>query len=176
MPKVAAKDDVSAKIVKLKDTDGKTWAEISEAVDKPMGKCMFLYEQATVTPKTKISGKTEEDLKANIAKARESGLSWGVISARSGKSEGYCKTAFQEITGESPKGNRIGKGGRYPDGEGGGAKKATGAVKKATGAKKAAGAVKKATKKAAKKTAKKAGGAVKSAAVKKAVKKAAKSE
>lgn len=174
MPKTAkTEDQISERIVKLKDVDGKTWAEISEAVGKPMGKCMFLYEVASVTPKTRITAKTEEELDAKIAKAREDGLSWGVIAARSGKSEGYCKAAFSRISGESAKGHRIGKGGRFPDGEGGtpkepGAKKASGAVKKASKAK----PVKKVAKKAL--AAKKTAGAVKSAAVKKAAKKTAK--
>lgn len=149
----------AARIVTLKDKDGKTWAEISDIMGMAQGKCMFLYEQAIVTPETRITGRTEDELKKKIAKERQNGVSWGVLAARSGKSEGYCKKAFQEVTGEEPLGHRIGKGGRYPSGRA--PAKAKGATKKA--AKKVSSAVKKAAKqapakavKATKKTAKKA--------------------
>lgn len=172
MPKPKTADDKSARIVSLKES-GKTWAEISNAVGLPQGKCMFLYEAATVTPKNKITAKSEEDLKKKIAAARGEGLSWGVISARSGKSEGYCRAAFTEVTGEAASGNRIGKGGRYPGADGAAkpvkkaaAKKATKSVKKAAAPAPAKKAVKKAL------ATKKATGAVKKAAAKKAVKKA----
>ncbi len=166
MPKAVKADNGAGqaeRIVKMKDTDGKTWAEISDAVGIAQGKCMSLYEQHNVTPKTKITAKTEDELRQKIAQARTDGLSWGIISARSGKSEGFCKKAFQEITGENPRGHRIGKGGRYPDGEAPEGKpvKVKGAIKKG-GAKpeKVSGAVKKAKvekpiKKVGKKVAKK---------------------
>lgn len=165
MPKKATDKD-SERIVKLKES-GKTWAEISDAVSLPQGTCMFLYEEATVTPATKITAKNEEDLRKKIAKARSDGMSWGKIAARSGKSEGYCKKAYEDITGKSARGDRIGKGGRFPSGAERPAK-AAGAVKKATGPRKATGAVKKATGK--KVAAKKVAG--KKVAAKKAAKKA----
>lgn len=146
MVKAASTSDVGTKIVKLKDDQGKTWGEISEAVGLPTGKCMFEYEKATVKPSTRITGKTDAELNKAIAKARNEGMSWGRIAARSGKSEGFCKSAFKEVTGEEARGHRIGKGGRFPDGDA--PAKAKGAVKAGGAAKKATGAVKKAAKKA----------------------------
>lgn len=158
MPKAPAKSD-GEKIVALKEA-GKTWGEISESVGLPQGKCMYLYEVETVSPKTRIAAKTEEELKAKIAEGRNEGLSWGVLSARSGKSEGYCKKAYEEITGQEALGNRIGKGGRYP----GGVTPEMSTNKKT--AAKAKGVAKKAAKKAP--PAKKTAAAKKSAPAKKA--------
>lgn len=159
MVKAATPGDPGARIVKLKDTDGKTWGEIADTIGVPQGKAIFLYEQATVTPRTKITAKDEGELKRKIAAARNEGMSWGRIAARSGRSEGFCKAAFKEVTGEDARGHRIGKGGRFPDGEApeGTPKKATGAAAKASkavkkAAKKAPPTKKSAAKKVAKKT------------------------
>jgi hypothetical protein len=151
----ASKEEIGAKIVKMRDQQNKNWSEVSEAVGLAPGKCMYLYDVATVTPATKIKGKTEEDLKKNVAKARNAGLSWGTISARAGKSEGWCRAAFEEVTGELARGNRIGKGGRHP--EDSDPAKAAKKAKVQKPAKKTAKAVKKAAKAApVKKAAKKA--------------------
>lgn len=167
MPTPKSKD-VGDQIVALKE-QGKTWGEISEHVSLPQGKAMFLYEQKTVTPKSRITAKTEDELKQKIAQARTEGQSWGKISARSGKSEGYCKKAFEEVTGNEALGNRIGKGGRYP---GSGPQMATGATKKAAG--KSRGVVKSSKKTGpAKKAVAKKGTAAKKAPAKKTAKKTA---
>jgi len=151
-----AKDDKTQgdKVVKMREA-GKNWAEISETLSIRPGLAMYLFEKATVTSKNKIKGKDEAELKKNIAAARDNqNLSWGTISARSGKSEGYCRSAYQEITGVESRGTRIGKGGRFPSENGAApAKKAAKTVK----APKASKAVKKAAKAApVKKAAKKA--------------------
>jgi AraC-like DNA-binding protein len=154
MPKKST-DSQGERIVKLRDVDGKTWAEISEIIGERPNKCMWLYEEAAVTPKTRITAKTEDELRQKIADARANGVSWGKIAARSGKSEGYCKKAFEDLTGEAARGHRIGKGGRFPAEMAVGARKAVGATKKAA-AKKASKTVKKAAAKApAKKATKK---------------------
>jgi len=159
------------KIVSLRNKES-TWADIAEAVDLPQGKCMFLYDQATVSSSERITGKTEDDLKRKIAKGRQEGLSWGVLSARSGKSEGYCRKAFEEVTNESARGSRVGKGGRYPEGEA--PAKAAKSTKKA--AKKTAKASKTVKKASGKAPAKKATKATKAMKAKKSTKKTSKKE
>lgn len=151
MPKRTT-DGVADKIVQLKDS-GKTWAQVAEQVNLPQGKAMFQYYVATVTPKTRITGKNDAELDRKIADARTEGLSWGQIAARSGKSEGYCRKAYEEVTGNAALGDRsAGKGGRFPGASNGAA------TKKAPAKKAAAKAVKKATaKKPAKAVAKRRG-------------------
>lgn len=108
--------EVDPKLIKeLREDDDLSWADIAEQVDLPAGKCMYLYEVATTTPKTKISGRTEEELKRAIVSARDDdNLSWGIISARSGRPEGWVRRVYEEITGTLSRGLRVGKGGRYP--------------------------------------------------------------
>jgi len=104
-------------IVKLRDEDEKKWDDITTELDVAQGKAMYLYLQAHVAPKDRIKAKTDEDMAAAIVKARDEDLlSWAQISVRSGVVEGRCHRLYEQATGESTLGNRIGKGGRYPDG------------------------------------------------------------
>lgn len=50
---------------------------------------------------------------AMIARLREAGESWGLISVRFNEPESRTRKAFAEATGMDSKGLRIGKGGRY---------------------------------------------------------------
>ena len=141
--------EVGEQIVDLRDNQGLGWAEISEQLGIGQGKAMLLHMYASVAEEDRITANNDEQLAKKIAKARESGLSWGQIMARTGLGEGKCRSLFESATGESSLGNRIGKGGRYPsDAERPApAKKAAtakkGAGKKAAPAKKAAAATKK---------------------------------
>lgn len=108
--------EVTEQIVELRNEGGK-WEEIAATVGLSTGKTMLLYMQATVRPKDRIKGKTDEELAAAIVSARdEDQLSWGQIMVRSGLPETRCRKIYEETTGTSTRGNRIGKGGRYPDG------------------------------------------------------------
>ena len=136
MPKNVEFDSkVSDKIVALRDDEGKKWDEVSEAVNMPVGKCMLVYNYAKVPKKDRIKNATAEDI---VRLRDKETLSWGVISARTGYPEGSCRSMYEEKTGRSTKGNRIGKGGRYPDGEDKPAK--TASAKKASGTTKKGGA------------------------------------
>ena len=133
MPKTVEFDaDISQQIVGLRN-DGSKWDEISQAVGMPPGKCMLIFDFATVAKKDKIKDATPADVK----RLRDGeNLSWGMISARTSYPESACRSMYEEATGNSTKGNRIGKGGRYPNG--------TSAPKKVAVAKKGAAPAKKA--------------------------------
>jgi hypothetical protein len=114
MPKTLEFDqDTSQQIVSMRN-DGSKWDEISRAVSMPPGKAMLLFYHATVKPKDKIKSATGKD----VAALRDGqSLSWGEISARTGYPESSARSMYEEETGNSTKGNRIGKGGRYPNGQ-----------------------------------------------------------
>lgn len=133
MPKTLEfEKDVSDQIVSMRN-DGAKWDEISTAVDHPSGKCMLIYAHATVRPKDKVKEATPEQV---AAMRDDETLSWGVISARTGYPESSLRGMYEEATGKSTKGNRIGKGGRHPGTPNGTAKKST--AKKSTAKKKPA--------------------------------------
>lgn len=139
---------LGARIVRMRDKDEVSWADMASELEMSAGKVMFIYLQMTEDP---VTG-TEAKVNKAIVSMRNKGASWGVISARTGFTEGYCRRVFEEDSGESSRGHRVGKGGRYPAGEGP-AGDAKPKPKKAP----AKGAAKKAAKKApAKKAAKKA--------------------
>ena len=94
-----------------------SWDEISDKMSKSVGNCMLLFEEATLRPKDKIKAKTDEELSEKIAAARAEGLSWGKIMVRTGLGESRCRTLWEQASGESSMGNRVGKGGRYPAGK-----------------------------------------------------------
>ena len=136
MPKQVEFDQELMDQIKSLREDGQKWDEISNTVGMPAGKCMLIHSFATVAKKDRIKDATGEQ----IAKLRdEDALSWADISARTGYPHTACRTLYEEHTGSSTLGNRVGRGGRHPgDGGGGGgkrpAKKAaakTGAAKKA---------------------------------------------
>lgn len=114
--RAAEREELRNKVRSLRE-DGTKWEEIATTLGMSTGKAMLLYMEATTRPKDRIKGKTDEELGAAIVEARdEQLLSWGQISARSGLPETRCRKLYEEATGKSTRGNRIGKGGRYPDG------------------------------------------------------------
>ena len=124
-------DEALAKeIKKLRDSKPKkTWAEVSDKVGEPVARCMLLYEFADVKPSERISG-SEAEVGRQIVKARDKEKqSWARIMARTGQTEGFCRRAYEEATGKSTKGHRIGKGGRYPDSTGSRPRKTSGKAK-----------------------------------------------
>jgi hypothetical protein len=163
--------DLQKQVVRMRDKEEKPWHEIAGETGESAGKCMLAYEMAHLPASEKVTAKTDAAMAKEIVRLRDKqGLSWGSIVARTDIPESRLRSIYEATTGQSTKGNRIGKGGRHPgDGGGGGGRKATGATKKVRAPKKApakkAPAAKKATKKAApvKKAAKKASGSRKAA-------------
>lgn len=114
--RLAARAELGETIVELRE-GGAKWEEIAGEVGTSTGRAMLIYFEATVKPKDKIKGANDEELGEKIAAARdEDKLSWGQIMARTGLSETKCRKLYEEATGNSTRGHRIGKGGRYPDG------------------------------------------------------------
>lgn len=146
--KTAAEETPGDKIVRLRDEEEQSWADISEEMGIGQGRCMFLYMQANVKPSDRIKFDDDDDLAKQVVKLREKELlSWGMISARSGVGEAKLKRLFEEASGTPALGNRIGKGGRFPAGEGasengGASTKKTSAKAKKVAEKEAAGKVK----------------------------------
>lgn len=97
-------------IVSLRDSHGRKWHEIAEAVSIPQGKCILMYEWYKVPAKARVKNPTAKD----IVKFRNEGESWGSISAMTSISESSLRRMYEQATGKSAVGNRIGKGGRYP--------------------------------------------------------------
>lgn len=104
--------DFVEQVVKLRDTDEKKWAEIAEITEVAAGKCMLAYASAHVPKKEIIKNATAKDV---VALRRDRSLSWGEISVRVLLPESTCRGMYEEATGESTKGLRIGKGGRHPN-------------------------------------------------------------
>jgi hypothetical protein len=104
---VLTSDKDVKQIVKFRDNDGLHWAEIAEKFGVSQGKVMFAYMVGTVD---KVANPTAK----KIADLRSKGESWGMIAARTGMSEGAARKLFEEATGSSALGQRIGKGGRHP--------------------------------------------------------------
>jgi hypothetical protein len=152
--------DLGTKVAKLRDKDpAPSWKDISTTLEIGQGKVMLAYLFHTTDPKDRIKGRNEDELAKNVVKARDGGLSWAIISARAGIPESTARGLYEKTTGSSTKGNRIGKGGRYP-GDSNGAGPVKKAVAKKAVAKKAAPVKKAVAKKQP---------AAKSAPVKKAV-------
>jgi len=108
-----------AQVVEMREKDPQpTWEDIAEETGIAANRVMFLYMQAKVRPKDRIKGKTDEELGAAIVVARDEDLlSWGQIMARSSLGEAKCRSLYVKATGKTTKGNRIGKGGRWPAGQ-----------------------------------------------------------
>lgn len=136
--KQAANLELGKQIKELRD-EGKSWAEISEETGIGQGKAMLLHMYASVAPKDRIKGASDEELAEKIVEARNNGLSWGQIMARTGLGEAKCRKLFEEASGETALGNRIGKGGRYPTGVTPPEKPAKKAAKATKASKKSAG-------------------------------------
>lgn len=95
------------KVVKLRDDDT-SWSDIAEEIGTTPGRARFIFmvseeEEVGATP-------------ARVKKWRQSGDSWGRISARTGVSEAAAKALYEEATGEDASDSRVG-GGRWPDGK-----------------------------------------------------------
>lgn len=103
---------LAERIVKLRN-DGAKWDEIVGQTDVPAGKALLLYEIAGCAPKDRVKNATAKD----VVRLRESGLSWGKICGRTRIPESRLRSMFEEESKSSSRGNRIGKGGRYPSSE-----------------------------------------------------------
>jgi hypothetical protein len=99
-------------VARMRD-NGQSWAEISEELEIGTGKAMLLNLYARVEDEDRITG-TEAQVARQVVKVRNDGYSWGAIMARTGMGEQKLRRMYEEATGETTKGNRIGKGGRYP--------------------------------------------------------------
>jgi hypothetical protein len=104
---------VGGEIVAAREKHNQPWSEIAAAQGMSIGKAMMIYMQMTAE---KFDQSSEAKLKTAVAKARNNGESWGLIIAKSGRTEGWCRRVWEEKTGEQALGHRIGKGGQYPKG------------------------------------------------------------
>lgn len=120
LPTGAARDAQAAKdkqlatqiVARRKNEEG--YAAIASDLNVTVGKAIYLYECATTAPKDKIRWTNEDDRASKIVAARQAGLSWGLISARTDPRvpEGTVRKVWEDTTGKSAKGENIGKGGR----------------------------------------------------------------
>lgn len=142
--------DLGKQVKEIRESEEKkTWAEIAADLEIGTGKVMLAYNYASVRPKDRIKDITPKQVVELRDKEK---LSWGIISARSAVPESRLRKMYEDQTGNSTKGNRIGKGGRYVSGVTPPAKPAKSApAKKASATKKATAEkapAKKSTKKA----------------------------
>jgi hypothetical protein len=104
---------------------GASWSEIVEAVgwnySDAEGRLQFLYfqEDAERDESLQITFRNRAELGKKVVRARDNQkLSWGKIAAYARDADGnevsesLVKAVYEETTGESVVGNRIGKGGR----------------------------------------------------------------
>lgn len=103
---------LAKKVAKMRDND-QSWADIAAELEISAGKAMLLNMYARVDDDDRITGNETQIAKA-VVKERKAGYSWGALMARTGMGEARLRKMYEEQTGESTKGNRIGKGGRYP--------------------------------------------------------------
>lgn len=98
--------------------ENKQWAAIAEELEISPGKAMLAYEFAVVEKGDLITG-TDAAVAKAIVKARDvEKVSWAVISARTDLPESRCRSIYEGVKGEgTTRGNRIGKGGRFPSDE-----------------------------------------------------------
>lgn len=144
--------DFQAKVVDLRDNQEMKWSEIADELDCTAGKAILAYDIVNMPAKDKIKAKDEDELAAAIVSARDDDQnSWGRISARAGIPESRVRKIYEDATGNSSRGLRIGKGGRYVGDENPNppAEKVKGTAKKAGAAKKAPAKKAAAAKKAA---------------------------
>jgi hypothetical protein len=104
---------------------GASWSDIVQAVgwdySDAEGRLQFLYfqEDAERDPALQITFRNRAELGKKVVRARDNQLlSWGKIAAYARDADGnevsesLVKAVYEETTGESVVGNRIGKGGR----------------------------------------------------------------
>lgn len=105
---------VGKQIQKMRDKDGLPWFEIAQKVSLPQGKTIAAYEVAS-WPDNKVFKGTEAATAKEIVRLRDKeSLSWARIAARVNITEARCRTIYESTSGTPHRGNRIGKGGRYP--------------------------------------------------------------
>lgn len=93
---------LTTKVLALRAKD-KKWSEIGEQLGITPGKAQFLVMCSEVKPKDKIKFTSDEELGEKVVAARdEELLSWGLIAARSGVSEGKIKRLYEEAGGKGP--------------------------------------------------------------------------
>lgn len=142
--------DFQEKVVELRDGQEMKWSEIADELNCTAGKAILAYEIVNMPAKDKIKTKDEDELAAAIVAARDDDQdSWGRISARAGIPESKVRKIYEDTTGNSSRGLRIGKGGRYVGDENPNPAEKVPAAKKAGGAKKAPAKKTAAAKKAA---------------------------
>lgn len=112
----AAKDKALSTQIAARRDAGEKYGPIAADLGITVGKAIYLYEVATTAPKDRIKYTDEASLGQKIVAARAAGLSWGLISARSGVPEGRVRSTWEKVTGKSAKGETIGKGGRLANG------------------------------------------------------------
>lgn len=93
---------LTKKVIALRDKD-KKWSEIGEQLGITPGKAQFLVMVSEVKPKDRIKFADDEELGEKIVEQRDEHLvSWGLIAARSGVSEGKIKRLYDECGGKGP--------------------------------------------------------------------------
>lgn len=100
------------RIAKMRDA-GTSFTDIAAELEMTPGKAQLLNMFARVEDADRITG-TPAQIAKKVVKERDAGYSWGALCARTGIGEARLRTMYEEETGNSTKGNRIGKGGRYP--------------------------------------------------------------
>lgn len=94
--------DKAPRIEKLRD-QGKTWSEIAEKLKMTPGRAQFLLLAANVKPKDRIKFTDDADLAKKIVEARDKdSLSWPVIAARTGVTEGRVKDIYRRVKAGGP--------------------------------------------------------------------------
>jgi hypothetical protein len=110
--------EFSAKVVALRE-QGLKWDEIADRMETTTGKALLAHGWVSLPAKEKIKG-TDAEKQAAIVRLRDDELmSWGQIMIRVGMNLGTVQRLYQEATGVSPRGLRVGRGGRYPNDDGG---------------------------------------------------------
>lgn len=96
-------DEALTKKVLAGRAKDKKWSDIGEELGITPGKAQFLVMVSEVKPKDKIKFTSDEELAEKVIAARDTDLlSWGLIAARSGVSEGKIKRLYEEGGGKGP--------------------------------------------------------------------------
>ena len=101
-------------VVKARDKDGLKWDEIAEQMESTPGKCILAHMYGTLPDEDKVTGTMAQRSKA-IPNLRDKDLlSWGQISVRVDMPESRVRAVYRDLTGNNDRGNRVGRGGKYP--------------------------------------------------------------
>jgi hypothetical protein len=94
--------DKAPRIKKMRE-QGKPWAEIADKLKMTAGRAQFILLASEVKPKDRIKFDGDDDLAQKIVAARDDdGLSWPLISARSGVTEGRVKDIYRRVKAGRP--------------------------------------------------------------------------